>query len=58
MKEQWRKLLDQPGNDLIVLPIEVIEGFVPLRNPAGPGYYLVARSCYDPDFYPPGSCIQ
>lgn len=59
MNEQWRKLLDEPGNDLIVRPFH-------LRRPSygwvamiwNDGIYFVAPDDFDPKHYPPGSCIQ
>lgn len=60
MSTQWHKLLDDPGNDLIVLPFRIQrpsrDGWVALIW--NDGIYFVAPDCYDPAHYPAGSCIQ
>lgn len=46
---------------MIVIPFHhryrhTCDGMIPIRD--GDGFMLVSPWCYDPEDYPPGSCIQ
>jgi hypothetical protein len=57
-----KRLLDEPGNDMIVIPFyrsarqPFLSGFMPIRWDNRLSF--VADDFYRPEHYPPGSCIQ
>lgn len=59
--QQVQRLIDQPGNDMIVLPFHVQHPmsprWMPLRDPRG-GFCFVAPGMYEPSWYPVASAVQ
>jgi hypothetical protein len=59
MRPKLKRMLNEPGNDMIVIPFnhahEFLTGFVPVRTDR---FRSILAAFYDPDPYPPGSCIQ
>lgn len=60
MTPALKRLIHEPGNDMIVIPFHHqmrLSRFIPICDDRGV-YAMIAHDYYDPDHYPPGSCIQ
>lgn len=59
MTPALKGMLDEPGNDLIVIPFHrqySVAGFVPVRTEDT--FHFICRSYFTLEGHEPGSCIQ